>query len=92
MKKYICQVVRDTRKKEFMSLIQGTLIVAKYETEYNQLIQYACHILAYEDRRRKRFVEGLRPELRQAMSIGRSQNYENALKMVMELEVKFQEL
>ena len=46
LKRYIPQVVRDLREKEFMRLIQGSLTVAKYEAEFNRLIQHAPHILA----------------------------------------------
>ena len=92
LKKYIPQVVRDLREKEFMRLIQGPLTVAKYEAEFNRLIQYAPHILADEERRRKRFIEGLRPDLRRAVTISRTRDYDTAVETAMELEVEFQEL
>ena len=71
LRKFILQVVRDMREKEFMRLIQESLTVAKYEAEFNRLIHYALHILADEQRRRKKFIEGLKLDLRRAVAINR---------------------
>ena len=92
LKKFIPQVVRDARERDFMRLIQGSLSVAKYEAEFNRLIQYAPHVLMDEERRRKKFVEGLRPELRKAVATNRPQDYDSAVEAAMELEMEFQEI
>ena len=92
LRKFIPQVVKDLREKEFMRLIQGSLTVAKYEVEFNRLIRYAPHVLADEERRRKKFIEGLRLDLRRAMAINRPQDYDSAVETAMELEAEFQEL
>ena len=75
-----------------MRLIQGSLTVAKYEAEFNRLIQHAPHILADEERRRKRFMEGLRLDLRRAIAISRPHDYDSVVEIAMELEAEFQEL
>ena len=92
LRKFIPQVVKDLREKEFMRLIQGSLTVAKYEAEFNRLIQYAPHVMADEERKRKKFIEGLRLELRRAVAINRPQDYDSAVETAMELEAEFQEL
>ena len=37
LRKFIPQVVKDTREREFMRLIQGSLSVVQYEAEFNRL-------------------------------------------------------
>ena len=71
-----------------MNLIQGFLSVAEYEAEYNRLIQYAPHVLADERRRTKKFVEGLTPDLRQALAICNPSSYDGAVERALELEVE----
>ena len=92
LRKYIPQVIRDIREKEFMRLIQGSLTVVQYEAEFNRLIQYAPHVLADEERRRKKFIEGLKLELRKAVAINRPRDYDSAVETAMELEAEFQEI
>ena len=92
LRKFIPQVVRDLREKEFTRLIQGSLTVVKYEAEFNRLIQYAPHVLADEERRRKKFIEGLRLDLRQAVATNRPRDYDTAMETAMELEAEIQEI
>ena len=54
-----------------MRLIQGSLTVAKYEAEFIRLIQYALYVLADEERKCKKFIEGLKLELRKVVAINR---------------------
>ena len=75
-----------------MRLIQRSLTMAKYDAKFNRLIQYAPHVLADEERKRKKFIEGLKLELRKAVAINRPRDYDSAVETAMELEAEFQEL
>ena len=92
LQKFIPQVLRDAREREFMNLIQGAMTVMDYEAKYNRLIQYAPHIITDERRRTRKFIEGLKPELRRALVSCDLPNYNRAVEKAMGIENEFQEL
>ncbi|XP_052878846.1 uncharacterized protein LOC128285381 [Gossypium arboreum] len=59
-----CNTYTDARKRDFLDLIQGTISVAEYESEFVQLSQYAPEILSFEKERCKRFRFGLNWNIR----------------------------
>ncbi|XP_073129583.1 uncharacterized protein [Henckelia pumila] len=62
--KYIPQVVQNTREREFMDLVQGSMTVAEYEAEFHRLIHYAPEFMEDELRKTRKFVQGLNLEIR----------------------------
>ncbi|XP_073057318.1 uncharacterized protein [Primulina eburnea] len=64
--KYITQVILNTREREFMDLVQGDMTVAQYEAEFHRLIHYAPHYMEDEVRKMKKFVQGLKLDIRWA--------------------------
>ncbi|XP_073031325.1 uncharacterized protein [Primulina eburnea] len=62
--KYITQVVRNAREREFMDLVQGSMSVAQYEAEFHRSIHYAPQFMEDEPRKTRKFVEGLKLEIR----------------------------
>lgn len=52
------------QNKEFLYLVQGSMLVAEYERKFTNLSKYAIGIVIDEVNRCKRFVEGLRKEIR----------------------------
>ncbi|XP_075521380.1 uncharacterized protein LOC142554602 [Primulina tabacum] len=49
---------------EFMDLVQGSMTVAQYEAEFHRLIHYAPQFMEDEPRKTRKFVEGLKLEIR----------------------------
>ena len=51
LNRYFPQALRDQKEIEFMSLKQGTMSVASYESRFNDLARYAPHLVDTEYRR-----------------------------------------
>ena len=65
MEKYIPQTLRDRKRDEFLkSLEQGRMSVNAYEARFRALSRYATQLCFSPQERIRRFVKGLRSELR----------------------------
>ena len=62
--KYVGESYVDTRRKEFLNLVQGGKIVAEYEAKFLRLSRYAVGIVATKYERSVRFEDALRDDLR----------------------------
>ncbi|KAL3830474.1 hypothetical protein ACJIZ3_019276 [Penstemon smallii] len=90
--KFIPQVVKDQRERDFMNLIQGTMTVAEYEAQFNRLIKYAPHYLGDEERQSKKFISGLKPKIQWAILAVDIVNYTHAVEKAMHIESGIQQL
>lgn len=50
----------DAKRKEFMSLVQGNMIVIEYEKRFTKLVKYVVAFVIDETNKCKWFEEGLR--------------------------------
>ena len=64
MEKYIPRTLRDRKRDEFLSLEQGRMSVNAYEARFRALSRYATQLCFSPQERIRRFVMGLRSELR----------------------------
>ena len=64
MEKYIPRTLRDRKRDEFLSLEQGRMSVNAYEAKFRALSWYATQLCFSPQERIRRFVKGLRSELR----------------------------
>ena len=64
MEKYIPRTLRDRRRDEFLSLEQGRMSVTAYEAKFRALSRYATQLCFSPQERIRRFVKGLRSDLR----------------------------
>ena len=64
MEKYIPQTLKDRRRDEFLSLEQGRMSVSTYEAKFCALSRYATQLCFSPQERTRRFVKGLRSDLR----------------------------
>ena len=67
-KKYISQMFLEQKRKEFLELKQGKMIVTKYERELFRLSNYARECLSTEAIMFKRFEDGLNDDIQ--LSVG----------------------
>ncbi|TXG69298.1 hypothetical protein EZV62_004233 [Acer yangbiense] len=67
--KYFPDRVRDKMESDFLSLIQGSKLVAEYEEIFNSLSRHVPTLVATETSRCRRFFEGLRPGIKSRLSI-----------------------
>ena len=64
MEKYIPRTLRDRKRDEFLSLDQGRMLVTAYEAKFRALSWYATQLCFSPQERIRRFMKGLRSELR----------------------------
>ncbi|XP_027169585.1 uncharacterized protein LOC113782259 [Coffea eugenioides] len=64
--KYLPPIVQEKREDEFIKLRQGTLSISEYETQFTKLSKFALELITTEQRRVRRFVQGLNVEIQEA--------------------------
>ena len=89
---FIPKVIRENREKEFLNLTQGSRSVGAYEAEFTRLIQYVPYFMDDEERKVRRFIDGLKNELRWLL-LGRPiVDYVTATEEAMRIEAGVKEL
>nr|XP_012466477.1 unnamed protein product [Gossypium raimondii] len=63
-KKYVGELYIEDKRQEFLMLKQGNLSVVDYELEFSRLSRYASEFIPTEADSCKRFLRGLRDEIR----------------------------
>jgi len=71
---------------EFQDLKQDHLTVNQYEVKFTQLSRYAEKLLSEEEDRTKRFVRGLKSEVRSKLIPFQLQVYSQAVEKALEVE------
>ncbi|XP_027178199.1 uncharacterized protein LOC113777365 [Coffea eugenioides] len=64
--KYFPPLVQEKREDGFVRLRQKTLSVAEYETQFTKLSKFAPELVLTEQRRVRRFIQGLNLEIQEA--------------------------
>jgi len=90
-KKYIPETARDKMASEFLELRQGLMNVSQYDQKFAQLSRYADALVKSEAERTKRFVKGLRLEIRGRLIPLQLKNYLQAVERALEVEMDMQE-
>jgi len=62
--KYFSDCARDKKVMEFMQLTQNNLTVDQYEVRFVELSRFAPRLIEYLEDKAKRFLNGLRPDIR----------------------------
>ncbi|GAA0163173.1 hypothetical protein LIER_19105 [Lithospermum erythrorhizon] len=90
--KYFPNTLRDKKEQEFLTLTQGELSGLHYETKFNELSQFSGAIIDGDVKKEKRFLKGLRGEIRILVASQRVTTYANifdhALNVENEVEAK----
>jgi len=73
--KYSSQFVQDEKEEEFFRLVQDSMIVAQYETKFTELSRFTSHVIVNDYKNVKRFLKGLRKEIRAKISTTLLQSY-----------------
>ena len=74
-KKFIPQVVREKKEEEFIGLKQKTLTVTQYEIQFTKLSKYAPDMVNTEEKRRRRFLQGLNIEIQTLLVSAKMDTY-----------------
>ena len=79
--KYFPEHVQDQKEREFSDLVQGTMSVAEYEWKFSSLGRYAPHIFDDPRWKLKKFVNGLRSNIRRFMVSGDPETFAKAVRV-----------
>ncbi|XP_052171591.1 uncharacterized protein LOC127787569 [Diospyros lotus] len=67
LKKYYPANIRNQKEAEFLMLKQGSLTLIEYERKFDELSRFAPALVDTEQKKARRFEQGLRDDLRQAV-------------------------
>ena len=77
--KYLPPSVQEKREDDFIKFRQGTLSIAEYETQFTKLSKFAPELIATEQRRVRRFVQGLNVEIQEALAAAQINTFTEVL-------------
>ncbi|KAL2541676.1 Uncharacterized protein Adt_02654 [Abeliophyllum distichum] len=69
LKKYFPTSIRNQKEAEFLTLTQGSISLTEYERKFEDLSHYAPTFVDTEEKKARRFEQGLRDDLRQAVVV-----------------------
>jgi hypothetical protein len=52
---YFPRIIREAKAREFMDLVQGSMIVAQYAAKFMQLSRFALYMIPNEEKKAKKF-------------------------------------
>ena len=77
--KYLPPIVQEKIEDDFINFRQGTLSIAEYETQFTKLSKFAPELIATEQRRVRRFVQGLNVEIQEALAAAQINTFTEVL-------------
>nr|XP_027122238.1 uncharacterized protein LOC113739200 [Coffea arabica] len=77
---------QERREDDFIHLRQGALSVAKYETQFTKLSRFAPDLVLTEQKRIRRFVQGLNVEIQEALAAAQLDTFSQALEKAQRIE------
>jgi len=88
---YFPEHVRDGKREEFMSLEQGEMSLAVYTRKFNALERYCPEICVTPVQRARKFIRGLRKQLRTRVTYSMPQTLADAVKFATLIDQDYQE-
>ncbi|XP_071933059.1 uncharacterized protein [Coffea arabica] len=85
-KKYLPPIVQERREEDFIRLRQGSLSVAKYETQFTKLSHFAPKLVLTDRKRIRRFVQGLNVEIQEALAAAQLDIFSQTLEKAQRIE------
>ena len=90
--RFLPKSIRDARAREFEHLEQiEQMSVAEYDIPFTRLSRYAPHLIATEQLKVERFVNGLRDYLFRSIQISDVTTYADVLDAALRLELRVRE-
>ncbi|XP_027118548.2 uncharacterized protein [Coffea arabica] len=77
---------QEKREDEFIKLRQGTSSVAEYETQFTQLSKFAPELVVSEQKRIRRFIQGLNVEIQKDLAAAQIDTFKDALEKAQRVE------
>ncbi|XP_071923195.1 uncharacterized protein [Coffea arabica] len=80
-------VIREKREDDFIKLCQGALSISEYETQFTKLFKFAPELIATEQKRVRRFVQGLNIEIQEALAAAQINTFTEVLEKAQRIEI-----
>ncbi|XP_027156976.1 uncharacterized protein LOC113758225 [Coffea eugenioides] len=77
--KYFPPLVQEKKEDEFIRLRQGTQSVAEYESQFTRLSKFAPELILTEQRRVRRFIQGLNVEIQKDLAVAQINIFSDAV-------------
>ncbi|XP_027060732.1 uncharacterized protein [Coffea arabica] len=84
--KYLRPLVLERREDEFIRLRQGIMSVAEYATQFTKLFHFAPESVLTDQRRIRRFIQGLNVEFQEALAVAQLETYSQAIEKAQRIE------
>nr|XP_027076091.1 uncharacterized protein LOC113699941 [Coffea arabica] len=84
--KYFPPLVQEKREDEFIRLRQGTQSVAEYESQFTRLSKFAPELILTEQRRVRRFTQGLNVEIQKDLAVAQIHTFSDAVEKALLVE------
>ncbi|XP_071902640.1 uncharacterized protein [Coffea arabica] len=76
----------EKREDEFIKLRQGTSSVAEYETQFTRLSKFALELVVSEQKRIRRFIQGLNVKIQKDLAAAQIDTFKDALDKAQRVE------
>ncbi|XP_071902694.1 uncharacterized protein [Coffea arabica] len=85
--KFLPPLIQEKREDDFIKCKQGAVSVAEYEIQFTKLSRFAPKLVATEQRRIRRFVQGLNVEIQEGLAAVRIDTFADAVERAQRVEV-----
>ncbi|XP_027120553.2 uncharacterized protein [Coffea arabica] len=85
--KFLPPLIQEKREDDFIKCKQGAMSVAEYEVQFTKLSRFAPELVVTEQRRVRRFVQGLNVELQESLAAIRIDTFAEAVERAQRVEV-----
>ncbi|XP_027157561.1 eukaryotic translation initiation factor 3 subunit F-like [Coffea eugenioides] len=79
-------LAQERKEDEFIQLRQGTQTVAEYESQFTRLSKSAPELVMTEQRRIRRFVQGLNVEIQKDLAVAQINTFSEAVEKAQQVE------
>ena len=86
--KYFPDHMQEWKEREFDELVQGSVLVADYEAKISTLGRYAPHIFDNLRRKLKKFIDGLRSNIKRYVATNDPETFTRTLTITHLAEIK----
>nr|XP_027118605.1 uncharacterized protein LOC113735821 [Coffea arabica] len=84
--KYFPPLIQEKKEDEFIRLRQGAQTVAEYESQFTRLSKFAPELIVTEQRRIRRFIQGLNVEIQKDLAVIQLSTFSDAVEKAQRVE------
>ncbi|XP_071905724.1 uncharacterized protein [Coffea arabica] len=84
--KYFSPLIQEKKEDEFINFRQGAQTVVEYESQFTKLSKFAPKLIVTEQRRIRRFVQGLNVEIQKDLAVAQINTFSDAVEKAQRVE------